>query len=243
GGSLPPVAAGNEREKLQEQSMSMQTRMQNETDNQLRNAVAIQIDWEPEVSSRDISVSAHDGVITLTGFVHNYFEKVAAERAAKSVYGVKAVANDIEVRAAGARTDPEIARDIVHAMKADVTIPDDRIKVGVKDGYVTLDGNVNWNYQRTKVADISHRINGVRDITNNITVQPSVTPTDVKEKIEGALKRNAELDARRISVSVENGTVQLYGNVRSWFEREEAERAAWGAPGVSKVVDHISIVP
>lgn len=110
----------------------MQTRTQNEPDNQLRSAVAMHIDWEPEVMSRDISVAAHEGVITLTGFVHHYYEKMAAERAAKSVYGVKAVANDIEVKIAGTRSDPEIARDIIHAMAVDVTVPENRIKVGVR---------------------------------------------------------------------------------------------------------------
>ena len=221
----------------------MQTQTQKETDNQLRSTVVTQIDWEPEVTSKDISVAAHDGVITLTGFVHGYFEKIAAERTAKSVYGVKAVANDIEVKPAGSRTDPEIARDLVHAMNVDVTVPDNRIKVGVKDGYVTLDGNVDWNFQRTGAAACANRIGGVRSVTNNITVKPSVSPGEVKTKIEDALKRSAEVDSRRISVSATDGTVYLYGNVRSWFEREEAEHAAWAAPGVSKVVDHIAIVP
>jgi len=221
----------------------MHTRTTNETDSQLRGAVAMQIDWEPEVTSRDISVAAQDGVITLTGFAHNYYEKMAAERAAKAVYGVKAVANDIEVRAAGSRTDPEIARDIVHTMTTDVIVPENRIKLGVKEGYVTLDGNVDWNFQRTEAAACANRIIGVRGVINNVTVKPSVSPSEVKAKIENALKRSAEVDSRRISVSATDGTVYLSGNVRSWFEREEAERAAWAAPGVSKVVDHIAVLP
>lgn len=221
----------------------METRTQNQPDNQLRTAVAMQIDWEPEVTSRDISVAAHEGVITLTGFVHHYYEKIAAEKAAKSVYGVKAVANDIEVKTATARTDPEIARDIVHAMTVDVTVPETRIKVGVKDGYVDLDGAVDWNFQRTGAAACAHRVAGVRSVTNNITLRPSISPAEIESKIESALKRSAEVDARRISISATNGTVHLYGNVRSWPEREEAERAAWAAPGVVKVVDHIAIVP
>lgn len=221
----------------------MQTRTQNQPDNELRAAVAMQIDWEPEVTSPDISVAAHEGVITLTGFVHHYYEKVAAEKAAKSVYGVKAVANDIEVRTVATRTDPEIARDIVHAMTADITVPEERIKVGVNDGYVDLDGIVDWNFQRTAAAGCAHRVAGVRSVTNNITLRPSVSPTEIQTKIEGALKRSAEVDARRISVSATDGTVHLYGNVRSWPERDEAERAAWAAPGVTKVVDHIAVVP
>ena len=221
----------------------MNTRTTNEADSQLRNAVAMQIDWEPEVTSRDISVAAHEGVITLTGFAHNYYEKMAAERAAKAVYGVKGVANDIEVKTFGTRTDPEIVRDIVHAITADVIVPEDRVKASVKEGYVTLDGNVDWNFQRTEAAACVNRITGVRGVINNITVKPSVSPLEVKAKIESALRRSAEVDSRRISVSTTDGTVYLSGNVHSWFEKEEAERAAWAAPGVSKVVDHIAVLP
>jgi osmotically-inducible protein OsmY len=213
------------------------------TDNQLRATVATQIDWDPQVLSKDISVSAHEGVVTLTGFVHNYYERMAAERAAKSVYGVKAVANDIEVKTMASRTDPEIARDIVHAMAVDVTVPDDQIKVTVKDGIVILDGRVDWNFQRTVAAACASRVSGVRAVTNNITVKPAVSPADVRIRIEDALKRSAEVDSRRISVTASDGTVTLSGNVRSWLEREEAERAAWAAPGVSGVVDHIAVVP
>ncbi|HTA44409.1 MAG TPA: BON domain-containing protein [Bryobacteraceae bacterium] len=221
----------------------MQTRTQNEPDSELRTAVAMQIDWEPEVTSRDISVGAHEGVITLTGFVHHYCEKLAAEKAAKSVYGVKAVANDIEVKTVAARTDPEIARDIIHAMTVDVTVPENRIKVSVKEGWVELDGTVDWNFQRTGAVACAHRVAGVRGVTNNVTLRPSVSPPEIQNRIEHALKRSAEVDARRISVTAENGTVHLFGNVRSWPEREEAERAAWAAPGVAKVVDHIAVVP
>lgn len=221
----------------------METRTQNEPDNQLRTAVAMQIDWEPEVTSPDISVAAHEGVITLTGFVHHYCERLAAEKAAKSVYGVKAVANDIEVRPIASRTDPEIARDVVHAMTVDVTVPENKIKVSVNDGHIDLDGTVDWNFQRTGAAACAHRVAGVRSVTNNLTLRPSVSPAEIQTKIEGALKRSAEVDARRISVSTINGTVHLYGNVRSWPEREEAERAAWAAPGVLKVLDHIAVVP
>jgi osmotically-inducible protein OsmY len=219
----------------------MQT--ENHTDNQVRNAVTMQIDWEPEVMSRDISVAVREGVATLTGFVHNYYEKIAAERVAKSVYGVKAVANDIEVKTALARTDPEIARDVLHAMSVDATVPENRIKVTVKDGFVTLEGKVDWYFQRSGAAACVDRIGGVCGVINSITVKPVATPSDVKKRIEEALKRSAEVDSRRISVTATDGTVTLNGNVRSWFEREEAERAAWGAPGVSKVVDHIAVVP
>lgn len=217
--------------------------MQNEYDSQLRSSIEKQIDWDPEVTSPDISVAVRDGVATLTGFVHNYYERIAAERAAKAVYGVKGVANDIQVRIGGLRTDPEIARDIVHIMTADVTVPNDRIKVTVRDGYVTLEGEVDWNYQRTAAADCANRVGGVRSVSNEIKVKPSPSPSDVRTRIEDALKRIAQIDSRRISVSEADGKVQLYGSVRSWFEREEAERAAWAAPGVSEVIDHIQVVP
>jgi osmotically-inducible protein OsmY len=221
----------------------MQTQTQNDKDSQLRGAVAMQIDWEPEVMSRDVAVSAREGVVTLTGFVDNYYEKIAAERAAKSVYGVRGVANDLEVKTTGAHTDPEIARDVVKAMMVDVMVPDKQIEVTVKGGYVTLEGNVNWHFQRSAAAACAHRIAGVKGVHNEILVKPSVSATEVEIKIENALKRSAEVDARRITVTAHEGTVHLYGNVRSFFEREEAERAAWAAPGVSKVEDHILIAP
>jgi osmotically-inducible protein OsmY len=220
----------------------MQAKMHTEADTHLRDAVLRQLEWEPEITSQDISVSAKSGAVTLTGFVRSYAEKFAAERAAKSIYGVRAVANDIEVRPIMTRTDPEIARDITQAMKIDLRIPDDRIKVGIDDGCVTVDGTVDWNYQREAAENCARKVNGVRGVANKIAVKPTVSPTGVKAKIEDALRRSAEIDARRITVSAQDGTITLSGNVHSWFERDEAERAAWAAPGVSRVVDHIAIV-
>jgi len=221
----------------------MQTKTQKETDKQLQNAVLRQLEWDPEVVSTDIAVKAEDGVVALTGFVHRFSDKMAAEKAAKVVFGVKAVANDIEVKPLNVRTDPEIARDIVHAMKMHVGVPDEHIKATAQNGFVTLEGTVEWNYQRTAADSCVRNVDGVRGLTNSITVRPKVSPAEVKAKIEDALRRSAEVDARRINVWAHEGTVDLYGNVRSWFEREEAERAAWAAPGVSRVVDHIMIVP
>jgi len=216
--------------------------MAKETDKQLREAVLRQLDWDPQIVSKDISVNTKEGVATLTGFVHSYAEKVAAEKAAKSVYGVKAVANDIEVKPM-TRTDPEITRDILEAMKLDLRVLDDRLKTGIQNGFVTLDGKVDWYYQREAAESCARKVNGVRGVTNKIEVKPTVSTTEVKSKIEDALRRSAEVDARRITVSAQDGAVTLDGNVRSWFEKEQAERAAWAAPGVSRVIDHISVVP
>jgi len=221
----------------------MQTHIHKESDKTLRDAVIRQLEWDPQVTSKDISVEVNDNVVTLTGFTHSYSEKYAAEKAVKTVYGVQAVANDIEVKPAAARTDPEIARDIVNAMKLDLTVPDDRIKIGVHDGYVTVEGTVDWNFQRGGAEACARNVNGVRGVLNHIAIKPKVSAVEVTHSIEEALRRNAEVDARRITVTAHDGEVQLYGRVRSWFEREEAERAAWAAPGVSEVVDHIAVVP
>ena len=220
----------------------MQPKMHTENDRFLRDAVMRQLEWEPEIVSQDISVSAKDGAVTLTGFVHTYSEKVAAEKTSKSVYGVKAIANDIEVKPM-TRTDPEIIRDVVEALKIDATVPDDRIKVGISNGFVTLEGTLDWNFQRDAAESCARKVNGVRGISDKIQLKPRVSPTEVKTKIEDALRRSAEVDSRRIMVSAADSTITLSGNVRSWFEREEAERAAWAAPGVTRVIDHIAVVP
>jgi osmotically-inducible protein OsmY len=222
----------------------MATTTQARTDNSIREDVLRELNWDPTITSAsDIAVAAKDGVVTLSGFVPTYWDKDAAEKAAKRVYGVKGVANDIAVKPLWQRIDPEIARDAVHELESHVSIPADRIKVTVKDGWVTLEGTVDWEYQKSLAQSAMKKLKGVSGVTNKIQVTPKASAAEVKSKIEEALRRSAELDARRITVEIEGSTVKLYGSVSSWAERDEAERAAWSAPGTTMVENHILVNP
>ena len=222
----------------------MATTTQTRSDNNIRDDVLLELKWDPKISSAsDLAVGVKDGVVTLSGFVPSFWEKDAAEKAVKRVYGVKGIANDIEVKLFWQRTDPEIARDAVHELDSHISIPSDRIKVTVKNGWVTLEGTVDWEYQKNLAKSAVKKLKGVTGVTNKIEIKPKVTPQEVKSKIEEALRRSAELDARRISVEVEGSTVKLYGSVSSWAEKDEAERAAWSAPGTTMVENHIIVNP
>ena len=215
------------------------------TDRELQEHVQKALDWEPSIDAADIGVSVDNGVVTLRGDVKTYSEKAAAERVALGVYGVKAVADDVNVRLGGGqqRTDTEVAQAVVSALKWNPVVPHEKISVSVSNGWVTLTGHVTWDYQRAATANAVRYIMGVRGVTNTIVVQPHVSAIDVKAKIEAALKRSAEVDARRIDVAVADDRVTLSGNVHSWFERDGARQAAWAAPGVKEVDDRIAVVP
>jgi osmotically-inducible protein OsmY len=222
----------------------MATTTQATTDDSVREDVLSELKWDPRISSEnDIAVAVKDKVVTLSGFVPTFWDKDAAERAAKRVYGVKAVASDISVKPLWQRSDPEIARDAIQQFERHISIPDDKIKVTVKNGWVTLEGTVDRELQKKLAHSAVKKLKGVAGITNNITIKPKITPEEVKDKIEDALRRSAELDARRIRVEVKHGTVTLHGSVRSWAEREEAERAAWSSPGTTVVKNEIVVEP
>jgi osmotically-inducible protein OsmY len=179
--------------------------------------------------------------VTLTGWVDSYLKKWTAEDIAHRVAGVKAVANDLEVKLSTERTDADVAAAAVRAIEWDAFIPSDRVEVTVSKGWVTLRGEVEWQYQRQDAERVVRRLAGVKGVTNLITVKPRVSASELKRKIEDALVRNAELDANRITVEVQGSKAILKGTVRSWAEREEAERVAWSAPGITSVDNRITL--
>jgi osmotically-inducible protein OsmY len=212
-------------------------------DSDIKRDVEDELRWDPDVDATDISLAVHNGVVALAGFVRSYAQKTQAERDAKRVAGVVGVANDIEVRlpVIDQRPDPDIVRDAVSALKAELPFSSENIKVVAKDGWLTLEGAVEWNYARERAESAVKRIRGVKGVTNSIEVKPKVAPFEIRRKIEDAFRRSAELDASRITVEANGSEVILRGTVKSWAERQEAERAAWAAPGVTRVENRISI--
>ena len=214
------------------------------SDSDIRRDVEDELRWDQQIDPTDIAVGVNNGVVTLAGFVRSYSERRLAETAAKRVAGVLAVANDLEVRLPDMdqRPDPDIARDAVARIKEELPYAWENIRVLVKNARLTLEGEVEWNYQRERAEAAVHGVRGVEGITNSIEVKPRAAPEDIRRKIEEALRRAAGIDASRIMIESNGSEAILTGTVRSWAERQEAERAAWSV-GVAKVDNRIIISP
>jgi osmotically-inducible protein OsmY len=211
------------------------------SDAEIRRDVERELEWDPSVDGRRIGVAVEEGVVSLTGDVPSMSDKWRAERAAEKVGGVRAIVNELEVKSEYERDDTDIAEAAVHALKWNVRVPSDDITVKVAKGWVTLTGEVRWDFQRRAAEDAVRDLYGVRGVTNSIAVRPKVKPEDVKRRIDETFKRDAILDALHVTVEVNGSEVILRGTVRSWIERREAERAAWAAPGVTEVRNEITV--
>jgi osmotically-inducible protein OsmY len=216
------------------------------TDTEIQRDVADELKWDPSLRDDDVAVAVHDGVVTLAGWVQSYADKVRAERVVGRVKGVKAIANELEVKlpSSSTRTDADIARAAVDALKWNISVPADRVRVKVEKGWLTLEGDVDWYYQKDAAERAVRSLVGVKGVTNLISVQTTVpTPSDVKSRIRAALARGAEFDADRITVEVNGHRAVLRGTVHSYAERRAAERAARNAPGVTEVENEITVDP
>jgi osmotically-inducible protein OsmY len=215
------------------------------TNEEIQADVLEELKWDSRVQPNEIGVMVKDGIVTLMGWVDSYMKKIAAEEAARRVRGVKAIANDIEVRLPGAaeRTDTDLAKAVLNALRWEAAILADKLDVTVSRGWVTLKGEVEYGFQKRLAEQALQRLSGVKGVTNLIVVKPHVLPTDLKQRIEKALIRNAETDARNIMVEVEGSKVILRGTVRSYAEKKAAEEAAWVAPGITEVENRIVVSP
>ncbi|WHZ18101.1 MAG: transport-associated protein [Rhodanobacteraceae bacterium] len=212
-------------------------------DKELRQLVIDELEFEPSIDAADIGVAAENGVVTLSGYVTDYMQKMAAERAAWRVKGVKGIAQKIEVRLPGDKkqNDDEIAQRALNILAWNTVIPRDQVRVRVANGWITLTGSVNWNYQRQAAENEVRKLGGVKGVTNDITLNSVAKVGDVRRRIQDALKRHAEVEADAVRVDIrDDGTVRIDGRVDNWSEMQAVERAVWSAPGVRKVEDHLT---
>jgi len=212
-------------------------------DQQLRESVVRELEWEHQITSKEIDVAVHNHIVTFSGCVYGYSEKLAAEKAAKRVYSVKDVLNHLEVKPGLVMPDTELAREARQALQRNLSVPDTRIEVTVRNGEISLEGDVDWHFQKEGAEEAVRDLAGVKSVLNRLVVRATVPARDVRSKIEEALRRRADLDPRRIAVLTHNSTVELRGNVRSWAEKDEVAAVAWAAPGVTDVENHIVVVP
>jgi osmotically-inducible protein OsmY len=215
------------------------------TDIQIQTDVHEELRWEPSLDAAQIGVAVHKGIVTLTGTVPSYVQRVVAQHVAERIHGVTGIANELGVRLPGSRerTDADIAKAAVDAMRWRTTVSEEQVKIAVSKGWLTLEGSVEWYFQKASAEESVRHLLGVKGVTNMIMVKPRVTAADVKSRIEAALRRSAEVDARRIQVEAHEGRVTLRGDVPTWAERQVAERSAWAAPGTVHVENLITITP
>lgn len=213
------------------------------TDSELQKDVLAELKWEPSINATEVGVTVKDGIVTLTGYLNTYAEKITAEKATKRVLGVKAVVEKIEVKILGSdkRTDIDIAKAALDRLKWDTSVPKEGVLVKVENGWITLEGKVDWNFQKEAAKKAVQNLYGVRGVTNLVDVKSAIQPFEIKENIKKTFERNAILDAGKIEVITEGHKVTLSGTVQSWDEKKQAENAAWSAPGVWNVVDNLSI--
>jgi len=215
------------------------------SDMELQDDVVAELRWDPSIRDEEIAVAVKDGVVTLAGTVYSYAQRRAAEKAAERVSGVRAIAEELHVKLASdhSRTDTELAHAVVDALRWNSQVPLNAVTARVEKGWVTLEGDVEWQFQRDAAERAIHDLIGVRGVMNLVAIKPRVSTFDVTKRIKEALRRRAELDASRIQVEAKDGTVTLRGSVRNWQERTDAESAAWAAPGVTRVEDDLALRP
>jgi osmotically-inducible protein OsmY len=213
------------------------------TDLKIKEEVLAELEWQPNIDETQIGVIVKDGIVTLEGTVDSYTKKIVAENAAKNVYGVKAVVEDIKVKynSGEEKTDAEIAKAVVDALKWNSSIPNDIIKIKVEDAWVYLSGQVPWEYQKNAAKNADQKLYGVKGVVNNISLKPNLNPIEVQSRITKAFERSAKLEAKNIKVEVHGNTVKLTGTVHSVAEKDEARKAAFLAPGVTKVENHLIV--